>query len=361
MPSLAELGFGPDFQAALEALRDPSLVPARVATEHPDRYLLLTADGPVEGVVAGRLRFEAEGPGALPATGDWVAVRPTRPARIVKLLPRRSALLRQAAGMRTGAQVLAANVDLVLVVTAAGGDFNLRRVERYLAAVHGSGAAAVVVLNKADLAAEPEALLAQLATAAPGVEVLLTSALDGTGLEAVYARLAPGSTVALVGSSGVGKSSLINRLLGEERLAVGEVREADDRGRHTTAGRQLFLVPLPGGGSAVLMDTPGLRELQLWAEGASLEGAFADIAALAVGCRFDDCTHAHEPGCAVRAAVERGELDPARVDSLHKLGREQARQAMRQDVHARLEGRRREKELARRVRELGRVHPKRRG
>lgn len=308
--TLDELGWGPHFEAAFAPYRERGLVPARVATQHRGGFELVAEDGERAGTPAGTLE-------ELPAVGDWVAAAPLpdeQKAVIEAVLPRRTAFTRSDP-WSDAEEVVAANVDTVLVVTAVGRDFSPRRLERYLAAAHESGAAPVVLVNKADL--EPDtAAVAAAQAAAPGVPVHLVSAKAGTGLDQLAAYLGPGRTVALLGSSGVGKSTLANRLAGTD-LATGEVRE-DERGRHTTTRRQL--VPLPGGG--FLLDTPGLRELQL--SGADLDETFPEIAALATECRFRDCSHTHEPGCAVRAAVEAGELPRERLESYVKLTAELA-------------------------------------
>lgn len=239
--------------------------------------------------------------------------------------------MRRVAGETTGEQVIAANVDTVFLMNGLDGDLNPRRLERYLTAAWESGAVPVVVLNKLDLADDRDARIAEVEALAMGTPVVAVSALERRGLEALAPWLEAGRTVALLGSSGVGKSTLVNALLNEERQATGPVREDDSRGRHTTTHREL--VPLPGG--AMLLDTPGMRELQLWGDEAGLEEAFADVAALATECRFRDCGHTGEPDCAVRAAVERGVLDEGRLASWHKLQRELRRLANRQDARAR--------------------------
>ncbi|MEX2210516.1 MAG: ribosome small subunit-dependent GTPase A [Gaiellaceae bacterium] len=306
--TLEELGWGPDLAAAFTPYGERGLVPARVASQHRGSFDLLSEAGEPTGMPGGTLR-------GLPAVGDWVAAAPVAEeakAVIEAVLPRRSAFTRS--NPWTGKEeVVAANVDTALVVTALGRDFSPRRLERYLAAAHESGAEPVVVVNKTDL--DPDALaetLEQARAIAPGVAVHALSAKTGAGLEQLAGYLAVGRTVALLGSSGVGKSTLANRLAGAELLSTGAVR-ADEQGRHTTSRRQL--VPLPAGG--LLLDTPGLRELQL--SGADLEETFPEIAALAGGCRFRDCTHDHEPGCAVIAAVEAGELPRDRYESYLKL------------------------------------------
>ena len=312
--TLDELGWGPHFELAFAPFRERGLMPARVATQHRGGFELLGEEGPRAGVAAGALK-------ALPAVGDWVAAAPVADedkAVIEAVLPRRTAFTRSDP-WSDAEEVVAANVDTVLVVTALGRDFSPRRLERYLAAAHESGARPVVVVNKADLDAGSTAGSTEVEAAhaaAPGVPVHLISAKTGEGLAQLDPYLAPGLTVALLGSSGVGKSTLANRLAGTD-LATGEVRE-DERGRHTTTRRQL--VVLPGGG--LLLDTPGLRELQL--SGADLDETFPEIAELAAGCRFRDCSHSHEPGCAVLAAVEAGRLSRERHESYLKLAAELA-------------------------------------
>jgi ribosome biogenesis GTPase len=339
LAGLAALGWDPGWDAAF-AGTGPGLVPARVVAAHRGGWEVLTAAGgkPLEAHATGRLRFEA-GPAELPVVGDWVAVdaRPAEGAASVHaILPRRTQLRRKApADYGAPVQVLAANVDLVLVATSLNRDLNPRRVERYLTTAWESGARPVVVLTKVDLARDPVEVAvaeAQLEEVAGGVPVVATSAVSGEGLGAVRALLGPGRTVALVGSSGVGKSTLANTLLGEERLLVREIREDDARGRHTTVGRELVALP---DGEGLLLDTPGLRELGLWDDGTGLDLAFADVAAAAESCHFSDCRHEHEPGCAVRAAVAGGTLRAERFAGWQKLAREERFRALEVDAVAR--------------------------
>lgn len=339
LAGLAALGWDPGWQTAFAALGD-GLVPARVVAAHRGAWEVATGEdhAPLEARATGRLRFEA-GPTELPVVGDWVAVdaRPEEGAASVHVvLPRRTQLRRKApSDYGAPVQVLAANVDVVLVATSLNRDLNPRRVERYLATAWESGARPVVVLTKVDLAHDPVEVAvaeAQLEEVAVGVSVVATSAVSGEGLGAVRAFLGPGRTVALVGSSGVGKSTLANALLGEERLLVREIREDDARGRHTTVGRELVALP---DGHGLLLDTPGLRELGLWDDGTGLDLAFADVAEAAESCRFSDCRHEREPGCGVLAAVEEGTLGADRFAGWQKLAREERYRALEMDAGAR--------------------------
>ncbi len=302
--------------------------PGRVMAEHRDRFVVRTAVGEQWARVAGRLRHGAQSRVDLPAVGDWVVVQgdPDGTASIAALLPRRSVFVRRAAGDEAVEQVVGANIDVVWIVTALGRDVNPRRVERYLALAWESGARPVVVLTKADLSPDPSTDLQRLHEVAVGIPVHLASAMRGDGLDELKRYLTPEVTVALLGSSGVGKSTLVNALAGEEVLATASVR-TDGKGRHTTTSRQL--VPLPGGG--VLLDTPGMRELGLWEAGEGVSLTFADVEALSANCRFRDCRHRGEPGCAVTAAVENGTLDASRLDAYHKLRAELAYLASKVD------------------------------
>ena len=345
---LTRLGWSAQWQSDLDSLADGALSPARVAEEHRDGYVVFTADSALRATVTGRLRHEARDARELPAVGDWVAIdaAPGASATIRHVLPRRSALVRKTAGTRTDAQVVAANVDLVFVVTSANQDFNAARLARYLTAVWESGAQPVVLVTKADLAADVDPFVAEAAAASPGADVLAVSAIDGRGVDDVTARLAPGVTAAFVGSSGVCKSTLVNRLLGEERLAVREVRAHDDRGVHTTTSRQL--IELPSGASVI--DTPGMRELLPWDAAGGLAAAFADVAELAAACRFRDCKHASEPGCAVLAATGDGSLPAERLEQWRALEREMAWLDRKSNVQAMQAERRRWKVISKSVR-----------
>jgi ribosome biogenesis GTPase len=315
---LNTLGWTAFFEEAFAVFDGRGLVPGRVAAGHGNLHRVLTSHGELLAEVAGRLRHDAGGPHDLPAVGDWVALEPRVAegrATIHAVLPRRGAFVRKAAGTAQEAQVLAANVDTVFLVMGLDGDFNLRRLERALVLAWESGAAPVVLLNKVDLCPDLADRRRAAEAAAPGVPVHALSARWGQGLEALTPHIRSGHTVAFLGSSGAGKSTIANRLLGEERLRTAEVRPHDQRGRHTTTHREL--IPLPAG--ALLIDTPGLREVQLWATEDGLAGAFDDLALLAQGCRFRDCRHGGEPGCAVTAAVGSGELSEERLRSHRKL------------------------------------------
>ncbi len=345
-PSLAALGWDEFFQQHFAALAIPGAVPARVAAEFRDSYQVVGAQGELVARLAGRMRYQTEA--LRPAVGDWVALAP--PGTILAVLPRKSSFTRKEAGRRTAAQVVAANVDTVFVVSGLDGgrSLSLRRLERYLTLAWNSGAAPVLVLNKADLCSEVSAYTQEVEAIAPGVPVHAVSAKEGLGLEGLRGYLQPGQTVAFLGSSGVGKSALINALLGEARQATGAVRADDHEGRHTTTRRELIL--LPGGG--MVIDTPGMRELQLWAGEDDLAGAFTDVAALSANCRFRDCTHQGEPGCAVREAAQTGALDAARLESFHKLQGELTFLAERAELGARRQEKARWKHIAQQIKDL---------
>ena len=337
---LTELGWDEGYAASFEPWRHkPRHEPARVIVGFNYLYRLALADGDVEGVLTGRLKHHASRRSELPAVGDWVVVRrgtgPDR-ASIVAVLPRRSRFSRRAAGAVTGEQVVAANVDVVFIVMALDADYSARRLERYLLLARDSGADPVVLLTKPDLHPDPAVPAAEVAALAAGLPVHVVSPKHGEGLDRVAAYLAPGRTGALLGSSGVGKSTIINRLAGSDVQKTREVREADSKGRHTTSHRELFV--LPGGG--LLIDTPGMRELQLWDVGEAVHETFDEIADLAGACHFTDCRHRNEPRCAVKAAVLDGRLPAARLASYLKLQDELAALERQQDERALLEEKR---------------------
>ncbi|NQT88705.1 ribosome small subunit-dependent GTPase A [bacterium] len=346
---LAPLGWSAHFEQHFEPFRDQGFVPARVAIQHKDCALVLWEQGELTATLAGRLRHEATCPADLPVVGDWVAVSPRADegqATIHALLPRRSSFRRKAAGSHTEEQILCANIDTAFLVSGLDGDFNPRRIERYLTVVWDSGATPVVVLNKTDLCPDTEALVEEVEAVAFGVPVLAVSAADNRGIDTLMPHLGPGRTAAFLGSSGVGKSTLINRLLGDNRLDTASVRADDSRGRHTTTHRELLVVPDMG----IVIDTPGIRELQLWGDEDSLSQSFDDIERLAEQCRFRDCSHGDEPGCAVRRALEDGTLDSGRWESYKKLLRELRFLERRQDQRARLAERSRWKKIAKDIR-----------
>jgi ribosome biogenesis GTPase len=319
--SLGDLGWDEHFAQAFVKASQEGDFAGRVLTFNRHLYFALTEQGQVTALLPGSLRRNAETPEELPAVGDWVVLRPTvtgDAAVIRSVLPRKSRFLRRAAGQVTVQQVVATNVDMVFVVVGLTGDYNLRRIERYLTMVWESGAQPAVLLNKADQVEDAAARVAEVEAVAPGVPVHAISARTGQGLEALAPYLVAGRTVALVGSSGAGKSTLANRLLGAEVQSVTEVRAFDAKGRHTTTQRQMFILPAGG----LLIDNPGIRELQLWHADEALSGVFPDVEELAAQCRFADCAHANEPGCRVRAAVEEGTLDPDRLESYRKQVRE---------------------------------------
>jgi ribosome biogenesis GTPase len=322
--------------------------PARVLVEHRGRYQVVTASGERAAVVSGQLRHSASAVEDLPAVGDWVVVGDADADTVVvhAVLPRRSQFVRPAPDGSGGGQVVAANVDVVLLVSGLDHDFNPRRIERFVALTLSSGADPVIVLNKADVCDDVAGRVADASAVAPGVPVRVVAARDGSGLASLTPLLEPGSTVALLGSSGVGKSTLVNALLGWQRQQTGDVRADDQRGRHTTTAREL--VRLESG--ALLIDSPGMRSVGMWDSEEGVAAAFADIDALAADCRFTDCAHDGEPGCAVTAAIDDGRLAVARLESRRKLAREAAAEARKHDAALRAGERRRWKAIHKSVR-----------
>ncbi len=375
MAGLRDLGWDDSWAAAFQALAREGEMPGRVVLEHNHVYRVLAPapaapaarlEKTTSGVVfsettpdvvsvvsevlaelAGKVKFEAASRSEMPAVGDWVALRPVtaegaRP-QIRAVLPRRSTFSRRAPGRETEEQIVAANIDTIFLVSGLDQDFNLRRIERYLVMARASGARPVIVLNKADLSETLDADLALVAELAPDVPIHSVTAIgDKTDVSALRAYLGTGQTVALLGSSGVGKSTIINALVGRASLKTGEVREIDGRGRHTTVHRQLIVLPTRGLSSgALLIDTPGMRELQLWdGEGSRADLVFKEIDALDDACKFRDCQHDQEPGCAVKAAVAEGTIDPTRYESYLKLASERKELIKGQEVRSQIEQKR---------------------
>jgi ribosome biogenesis GTPase len=341
--NLESIGAGARVRGAFEIYQERGLTLARVAMAQRDIYSLYTETGEIAAEPSGALWYSAADAASMPVVGDWVAARLVNPRQAIveAVLPRQSCFYRRAVGKRERRQAIAANLDLVLLVCGLDGDFNLRRIERYLALAAESGVAAVIALNKADVRADAEACASAVGAIGRAAPVVTLSALRPGGIAPLLPFLAGGPTVALLGSSGAGKSTIANGLLGGEVLRTAAVRESDSRGRHTTTHREL--IPLPGGGA--LVDTPGMRELQLWASEESVEEVFDEIAALAAQCRFGDCSHANEPACAVRAALEAGTISSERWQSYRKLRAEARRHRALANAQTAQEDKRKLKQL----------------
>lgn len=334
---LSDLGWNYFFEEKFRQFESRGLSPGRIVREDRQMYLIYCRQGEVIGEVSGRFRYEAESKSGFPAVGDWVGIvlQPDESKAIIhQVLPRRSYFRRKVAGSRTEEQVIAANIDTVFVVSGLDGgrNFNIRRMERYFTLCWDSGATPIIVLNKADLCRQTDEYIRQAESVGFGIPIHVVSAVRGDGLDALRGHISRGKTIALLGPSGVGKSALVNALLGTPRQITGEVRDDDLRGRHTTTRRELII--LADGG--MIIDTPGLRELQLWTDDDNLSGAFGDIAELAQSCRFRNCRHQREPDCAVRAALGQGEIDAGRFDSYLRLQRELAYLERRRNQKIRL-------------------------
>lgn len=356
MDPLDALGLAPATRSGLALLDEEGLVPRRIASIAGERATLLDGDGATNGVLPPRLLDPRGDLDERATVGDWVAVRPAAGESLVRaVLPRTTLLVRKAPGRAATAQLLAANVDVLFVVTAFGDDLAIRRLERYLVVARTGGVLPVVVLNKVDRVRDGADVATSIA-ARLGVDVVTTCAVDDGGADTLRPWLTPGTTVALVGSSGVGKSTLVNAILrgdalGEEIRATGDVRERDDKGRHTTTSRDLVVAPA----GFLVVDTPGLREIAPWADTDDVASAFEDVEAIAARCRFRDCGHHDEPGCAVREAMERGEIDAGRIGSRDRLMREAEQLARRADPAGRHATRQLARSRAREVRERLRI------
>lgn len=341
---LQRYGWNDFFEANFQALGEQGFVPGRVALEYNQFYRVLTDRGETLAEITGKLKHEAAGRAELPAVGDWTALRFDKlgnKATLHAVLPRRSKFARKTKGSKTEEQIVGANIDIIFLVTSLNQDFNPRRIERYLTIAWDSGAEPVVLLTKTDLCENVAELRAEMEAVAGSVPIHTVCAIQGEGLEELERYFTAGRTAALIGSSGVGKSTLINRLIGVERQTVKEVREHDDRGLHTTRHRELILMP----NGALVLDTPGMRELQLWDAGEGVETAFEDIEELAANCYFSNCRHQTEPRCAVRAALKADTLDAQRFENYMKLQKELNHLTLRQDQFAQRVERNRWKKL----------------
>jgi len=320
--NLIELGWSDHFQQHFQTFHSKGFVPARIAREHKGIYIVYAVEGEFKAQVSGRFRYKTKNYGDFPAVGDWVAIRidlQGHKATIHEVLPRKSKFSRPAvlAG-RTEEQVLASNIDTVFIVSGLDGDFNFRRIERYIAVVWKSGAEPVILLNKSDLCSDGDLRIKNLKSIASGIPVFQISALKQNGLEELNQYLKPGVTAVFIGSSGVGKTTIINHFIDFKQLKTGAVREYDGKGRHTTTYKEL--IHLPSGG--IVIDTPGMRGISLWSDTGEIAGIFSDIKELAENCKFNDCHHTNEPGCALQDALEKGELDNGRFNNYIKLQKE---------------------------------------
>jgi ribosome biogenesis GTPase len=350
--ALIPLGWSDHFEqaAALEAA--DGLEPARISAQYKGGYSALSASGEIRADVSGRVRHFAGAKSDLPVVGDWTLLErlPGNEGLIQSVLARRTSFSRKVAGEAAQEQVMAANVDVYFIVSALDNDLNARRIERYLTMAWEGGGEPAIVLAKADLCPDVDAAVLEVEDVAPAVPLFVTNDVAGEGFDALAAHLAPNRTAVLLGSSGVGKSTIVNRLLGEDRQLVKEIRE-DGRGRHTTTNRELIVLPTGG----LIIDTPGIRELQLWEAGEGLDDVFGDIAELSRSCRFTDCAHDTEPGCAVKAAIVDGTLTQARLNSYRKLARELAWLERRRNKRASTEESRRWRKLSAEARSRARL------
>jgi len=355
--TLKALGWNEFFRTAFVPFEADGFTAGRVAVQHKTYYLLYSEFGELRGEITGKMHYLAEGLHDFPAVGDWVVIhaRPEEQAATIhELLPRKSKFSRKIAGTKVEEQIVAANVDVVFLISGLDHDFNLRRLERYLILAAESGAKPIVVLNKTDLCRDLESKEREVRSIAPDVPLHMLSAVHDKGLDAILSYLKPGVTGALLGSSGVGKTTIINHLLGAEIFPTLEVRDGDSRGRHATTRRELII--LPDGG--LLIDTPGMRELQLWGGTSGMEEIFGDISHLAGQCRFRDCTHETEPGCAIRKAMDEGTLEESRFKSFQKLRKEIAYQNRRIDEGEQRKEKERIKRISREIKQIYKTRKK---
>ncbi|MBM3845007.1 MAG: ribosome small subunit-dependent GTPase A [Verrucomicrobia bacterium] len=355
--SLGAWGWSEHFEQAFALSAAPGLIPARVMVQLRGGYHVHAEEGEFPAEVSGRFRHQCPHASGYPVVGDWVVIglMPNEHKAVIHaVLPRRTKFSRTAAGDATEEQILAANIDDVFVVEALDDEPNLRRLERFLTLACESGATPAILLTKADLCADPAAAVAQVQAKLGETPVIAISSVSGAGMRELRSLLGTGRTSVLLGPSGVGKSTLTNALFGDELLDTQPARESDSKGRHTTTHRELILLPTGG----CIIDTPGLRELQLWDGETGVKEAYADVEAIASGCRFTDCRHESEPNCAVLYAVKSGVLDPGRLESHRKLVRELESLEMRQDVRARADQRRQMKVVQKSLRQHFKQRPR---
>jgi ribosome biogenesis GTPase len=346
---LRELGWNRFFEEHFTDYKQKGLVPARVIREHKHIYHVQTEQGSIAAALAGKIDFDAQTKADYPTVGDWVAVKliPNEDKAVIRaILPRKSKFTRKSASRADEEQVIAVNIETVFLVTALDEDFNLRRIERYLVLAWDSGADPVIILNKSDLCDDIEHYISEIKFVAPDVPIHPVSATEGEGIEPLFEYLGSGKTVSLLGSSGVGKSTIINTILGIERQAVAPVREDDSKGRHTTTHRELIF--LPQGGAVI--DNPGMRQLHMWVDQDSIKRAFEDIESIAENCKFRDCSHDHEPGCAVLEALEEGKISSQRIENFQKLKDEIHLLEIRQEQN------RKAKEIAQQRKKINKVN-----
>jgi len=351
---LTTFGWSEFFEVNFKSYAGNGYTCGRVALEHKNFFRVYTQYGEVLAEISGKLRHEAVNRRDLPVVGDWVVIR-SRPEHgrvtIHAVLPRRTSFARKIAGSRTEQQIVGANIDTIFLLTSLNQDFSLRRIERYLIMAWESGANPIIILSKSDLCDRVADAINEVQTVARGVPIYAISVVTGCGLQDLAQYFKRGQTVALLGSSGVGKSTLINHFAGADRLKVQTVRESDDRGRHTTTHRELVLLPAGG----IVLDTPGMRELQLWDNNESLQLVFDDIEALAERCFFNDCRHQDEPRCAVREALTAGTIDTERYESYEKLQKELKYMARRKDKQSEILEKKKWKKLSRLATERARL------
>ncbi|NEO32556.1 MAG: ribosome small subunit-dependent GTPase A [Symploca sp. SIO3C6] len=349
--NLESLGWNSFFANNFKKYCQEGYTVGRVTLEHKKIYTLYTEQGEVSAEVTGKMRYRTSCREDFPAVGDWVVISLTQTEKraiIHAILPRQSKFSRKTVGIKTEEQILATNIDTVFLISGLDGDFNLRRIERYLVLVWESGANPVILLNKVDLCDDLEGCQQQVEGIAFGVPIVVLSALNNQGIDALAPYLSQGKTVALLGSSGVGKSTLTNQLMGREVQAVQSVRQGDSKGRHTTTNRELMLLP----SGALLIDTPGMREIQIWAGNESFRDTFTDIEEIAKGCHFHNCLHDSEPGCAVQQALSEGTIDYQRFLSYQKLQKELDYLARKQDQKAYLDEKKRWKKISKSLRRI---------